>query len=92
MVWSTRLTDTELATTPTAKVASGLQDSTGPREILVTPDVQDMVYSGTANYGWRIWDEDDPLDMDTTGFEVRFNSREHTDPNLRPQLLVTFGP
>lgn len=91
MTWANRPQGTSLASTATGNVASGASGSVGWREIEVAPDVQSMVYSGTANYGWRIWDEADPLDMDTIGFEVRFRSREYSDTTLRPQLVVTFG-
>jgi len=54
--------------------------------IPVTIDVDALIKSGTANYGWRITDGGTPATGDTT----LFNSSEATSAAARPQLVINY--
>lgn len=54
--------------------------------IPVTIDVDALIKSGTANYGWRISDGGSTA----TGHTTIFNSTDATTAGLRPQLVVNY--
>lgn len=53
----------------------------------VTPDVQAWI-DGNSNYGWQISDPSE--DSDKTEYTTTFYTREHSDTNLRPELVIQY--
>lgn len=53
----------------------------------VTPDVKEWI-DGNPNYGWQISDQSE--DSDKTEYTATFYTREHSDTNLRPELVIQY--
>jgi hypothetical protein len=53
----------------------------------VAADVQLWV-GGTPNHGWQLTNNTPSI----TAVEVTYGAREHSDPDVRPRLTVSFAP
>ncbi|MCY2961257.1 MAG: DNRLRE domain-containing protein [Planctomycetota bacterium] len=51
-------------------------------------DVQAMLVSPAANFGWLLQNENEA----DTPTAKRFDSRQNTDPNFRPKLRIVYDP
>ena len=88
--WTGSTTDWTLAQTltygaATTTFATGTANG-ATLSIPVTIDVDALIKSATANYGWRISDSGAQVAGDTTVF----NSTDATSASARPQLVVNY--
>lgn len=72
---------------PTATISTGTTSGTWV-EWDVTSDVRAFVWGMATNYGWRVRDDDEKSPTDQW---ARFRSREFSNTDLRPQLVVRYA-